>query len=412
MKKTPIIGLSLILVFLISALGIKIWLPERPPEPLIPPEIAMLIQGELGGQTESPGKIQDALRILFVGDTSFGENYHNDDFYESIGYNYSLRKVTKLLNSSDMVIANLETPLTDISKSPLDEKKQYIHWSDINKAPVSLRDHNIKYVSLANNHTMDYSAEGLLQTMITLQKNGIIWFGAGLNSLQAARPLHADFLVNEHPFNLVVASGFEYRTRYNWMYHFYAGENCSGVNRWKNRDAKHQIREIRQANQDAFIVAFPHWGDNYKFRSGKQTKLAHSLIEAGSDLVIGHGAHMLQEIEYYRGKWILYSLGNFILNSPGRYQKLGAAPFSLAASLDVVEKAGELGLALHIYPIFSDNRISNYQPRLVTKEELSEVEEIILQHSPDSDFLQEKLQTREDKIGFFFSLELETSEKS
>jgi len=351
-----------------------------------------------------PKKAGKGLSVLFVGDTSFGESYHKKSFFESKGYDHFLEKVDPLIQRSDLVIANLETPLTDLPKSPLFWKKKYTHWGDPRKAPTALKNHNIGFVSLANNHTMDYDVEGLLQTLQVLKESGIVSFGAGLNASQALKPLRRHLMLGDRSFHLVVASGFEYKRLYNYIYRFYAKEDRGGVNRWTRKDAAQQIRAIRQADRHAFIVAFPHWGRNYRFKTRGQTKLAHTLIEAGSDLVIGHGAHILQEIEFYRDKWILYSLGNFVFNSPGRYQKEHVDPFSLAVSLDAVDRDGQLSLILRIYPVFSDNRLTGYQPRLVTREELDRVRSILLQRSPDPVYLQKQLKAGKDEVGFFLAL--------
>ncbi len=378
------------------------WLPR--PSQSVSPDIAEFLQEETESYEVSSEKIEGGLSILFAGDTSFGENYQKKDFFESREYDYFLKELTPLLNRSDIVIANLETPLTDLVKSPLSGRKKYIHWGDVNKVPEVLKDHDIRFVSLANNHSLDYGVEGLLQTLVALKKEGIAWFGAGMSASEASRPLRLHSVVNGHPFHLIVVSGFEYRRRYDLLYRFYASGKSGGVNRWTRRDAAKQVREIRKSDDHAFIVAFPHWGDNYSFRNKEQTKLAHTLIEAGCDLVIGHGAHILQEVEQYKGKWILYSLGNFVFNSPGRYQSERVEPFSLAASLDVTDKSGSLAFMLRLYPIFSDNLISNYQPRFATDGELDRVRDIILQHSPDPENLSKQIDIRKDEIGPFLTL--------
>ena len=96
-----------------------------------------------------------AIDVLFVGDTSFGENYHDSNFFENRQYDFFLEKLVPLLKQPDFVIANLETPITNLLTSPLDRKKKYIHWADIRKTPKTLKKYNIHCVSLANNHTMD-----------------------------------------------------------------------------------------------------------------------------------------------------------------------------------------------------------------------------------------------------------------
>lgn len=346
------------------------------------------------------------LRILFVGDTSFGNNYLSQNFLKSRGYDSFLEEFIPLLHRADLVVANLETPITNLLSSPFAGKKQYLHWNDLNSAPEALKKHNIHVVSLANNHTLDYGLDGLRQTLEVLQKSGITYFGGGLIEEQSIKPLRYEFTFDGNVFPLMAIAGFEYRWSYDKRYGFYAKGNAGGVNCWTEKKAANQLRMMRKAYLHTFIVAFPHWGGNYRFRTKKQIKLAHSLIDAGADLVIGHGAHMLQEIENYRGRWIIYSLGNFVFNSPGRYQKKNVSAFSLAASLEVTEKGGLFNLTLRLYPIFSDNRITNYHPRLVTKEERNRVQHILLQHSPNPKNLQKELKVGQDEIGQFLSLNI------
>ena len=339
--------------------------------------------------------------VLFVGDTSFGENYHDNNFFENRQYDFFLEKLVPLLEQTDFVVANLETPITNLQTSPLAKKKKYIHWANMRKTPETLKKHNIHYVSLANNHTMDYGVKGLLQTTAVLDKHQIQWFGAGLNAPRASQPLHLKFTIGQNIFRLIVVAGFEHRSHYKRKYNYYATENAGGVNGWKQQKAINQLRQIRQSNAEAFIVAYPHWGKNYSFKTRKQTNLAHTLIDAGADLVIGHGAHILQEIENYRGHWILYGLGNFVFNSSGRYQKRKVDPFSLTAKLNVSCKKNGLALKLVLYPIFSDNRLSNYQSRPVTKKEMDRVQDIIFQRSPLS--LRQAMKAGKDETGFFLS---------
>ncbi|MBW1742511.1 MAG: CapA family protein [Deltaproteobacteria bacterium] len=353
-----------------------------------------------------PSLSQRSLHVLFVGDTSFGENYHDKSFFESRGYDFFLKELDPLLCQSDLVIANLETPLTNLDRSFLEGKKRFIHWGDIQKTPKTLQDHHIRFVSLANNHTLDYGIVGLLQTQEALNKNDIAWFGAGADELEASEPLRRSFTVEGYPFELIVVSGFAYGPRHDSLFHCYANGDVGGVKMWTIRRAADQLLRIRQADNNAFIVAFPHWGQDCQFKDDGQTKLAHTLIDAGADLVIGHGSHIFQEIEQYRGRWIIYSLGNFAFNFPGSCQKFNAHPFSLTASLEVTRQEESLVLALKLYPILSDNLICHYQPRLVTNEELSRIKDILIWRSLEPAFLQKHVRTGEDKVGGFLALEM------
>jgi len=141
------------------------------------------------------------LTFVFLGDTSFGENYQEeierrggDNVLKTKGYEHSLKRFAPFLRQADLVIANLETPVTDLPSSPLTGKKVCVHHSDPVEAPRVLKEHNIGAVSLANNHTLDYGIMGLRQSLEALEEHDIQWFGAGTDEASAAEPLRF-----EHP---------------------------------------------------------------------------------------------------------------------------------------------------------------------------------------------------------------------
>ena len=346
------------------------------------------------------------LSLVLVGDTSFGENYQEkierrggENILKTKGYEYSLKNFAPFLRQADLVIANLETPVTDLPSSPLAGKKSYLHWSDPFKTPKVLKEHNISVVSLANNHTLDYGMKGLQQSLKALKKHDIQWLGAGRDEGSAVQPLRFDYQLGGQLFRFVIAAGFEHRKNYDEVYSFYADGDRGGTNAWTVDRATEQMKATRNANPNAFVVAYPHFGKNYAWKTEEQTRLAQALIDAGANLVIGHGAHMLQEVEQYRGRWIIYNLGNFVFNSSGRYQKNNMDPFSLVARLDVAEKKDAIILSLRLYPIFSDNLITNFQPHFVTDEQFRRVQELLLHRSSNEGHLRNTMGTGEDKFG-------------
>ena len=117
----------------------------------------------------------------------------------------------------------------------------------------------------------------------------------------------------------------------------------------------------------------------------------------------------LQEIEQYKGKWIIYGLGNFVFNSPGRYQKRNAKPYSLAAMLNIREITGRFRLTLQLYPIFSDNLITNYQPRLADSQHLQEIRELLMSDNAGARRTTRMPGSSKDEIGWHFTLDLGTA---
>ncbi len=344
--------------------------------------------------------------ITFVGDTSFGENYQikldGENLIKSKGRAYSLQGVAPLLRASDLVIANLETPLTLKKNSPLEGRKKIILWSDPVESPKVLRDHNISVVSLANNHALDYGVEALAETFESLKKNRIKWFGAGLTASDARRPYRKKIVIGDKTVPLVVISAFEYRPIYKRRYGFYAKSHSPGVNRLTIKRICNQIVRLKSKTPRPFVIVYPHWGENYLWHTSDQAFQARAMAEAGADLIVGHGAHMLGGIERNGAAWTLYSLGNFVFNSPGRYSKLEAPPYGLIACMSMKSEAETISIQLRLYPILTHNQKTGFQSRPVNEQEVNEVVRLIKNHSPSVP--NEMFELKSDHFGYFFEL--------
>jgi len=358
-------------------------------------------------ESQANGHIE--FKILFGGDFSFGENYQNrlqEKGYENIlekkGYDYSLNNFQDILLDSDYVVLNLETVITDIPTSIHEGEKSYIHYSDPEKTGIYLSKYSVNAVSLANNHSFDFGKDGLLQTLTVLEENKIEWFGAGRNVSEASFPIFKTFEVGEEEFNLAMLGVFEYRESYDENYNFYANAQKAGVNSFDLDRTISQIQRIKTFDPDAFVVVYPHWGENYSWKSEKQTEIGHKLIDFGADLILGHGAHKIQEVEYYNGKWIVYSLGNFMFNSPGRYGDYNDSPYSFIAVISLIENNKEISKNLKLYPIFSDNKITNYQPRFLLEEEFDLMTAKLFEE--ENRLSNELINFGQDDFGYFIGL--------
>lgn len=277
----------------------------------------------------------DSLSLLFLGDTHFGDNYQYDpkhnrgvNFIEEYGYDYFFENVKDVLAASDVTLCNLETPLTT-NLAPVSAIKPYLHWSVPGNTTKYFSRYNIKNISLGNNHVFDQGISGFKKTISSLQNAGMHYFGAGTNSDEAIKPL----IIDKNGAKLVIFGGFEYRASYDTLYSFYSDSTKAGVNKLDTVNLNHWIVKYRKEFPEAKIIIYPHWGSNYKQVNLKQIAFAHSWINAGADMIIGHGAHTVQQIEKYNGKWIIYNIGNFIFNAPGRYKTTGAKPYSLMIKL-------------------------------------------------------------------------------
>ncbi len=355
-------------------------------------------------------KNNEKFEFIFAGDTSFGENYQErikqtgrESILDRFGYEYGLKKLKSIMTNADFVVMNLETPITDYTQSPFEGQKDYIHWTDKEKAPKTLISHNVSLVSLANNHTFDYGIAGYDQTISILKEYNLPVIGSGANINQAGQPFICEINFEDKKITIAIIAAFEDVPSYRNKYKVYADAKKPGLMPLDVNFIADQVKKIKILDPDAFVILCPHWGNNYQWCNKTQTNLSDSLFLCGVDLIIGHGSHMIQEFEKRNHKLVLYSIGNFMFNSPGRYEKMQAPPYSFIASLNVRMVNNQPDIQLKLYPIVSDNKITNYQPRFVNKSELNDLSKLLLQKKlmADSDYL---LGSKQDQFGYYFQV--------
>ena len=357
----------------------------------------------------------EPVDLLFLGDTSFGESYQErraEEGEENVlvnrGYDYLIENFARILQDVNFVIANLETPITNIAVSPFAGRKDYIHYADVEKTPSTLRRHGFDLVSLANNHSLDFGLRGLAQTLDLLQANGIESCGAGLDEPQARTPYVHEIGVGDETLYLAVFCAFELRETYQDEYAYYANGEVGGVNPLAIEKITADVQLLRRAHPNAFTVAFLHWGNNYRLATEEQRMLGRALVDAGIDLVIGQGAHLLQELEYYRGHWIVYGLGNFVFASPGRYERYKAHPYGMIARLRLEPRDGAVHKAIRLYPIMTDNTMTNYHTRFVSEDEFAEVKTILATQSFIKAGFNTVVHSASDQYGWYLEFDLDS----
>lgn len=243
-----------------------------------------------------------AVNLIFGGDVTL-----TDAYTDKVGKNHQWAfSQLEEFRQADVSMVNLEAPFTSVAQ-PLPGKKFNF------KAPIDnvqvLQNGGIDIVNLANNHAMDYQSAGLLETTQTLQKAGIQSIGAGENSKAARRPVIME----------VKGKKVAYLGYYDADLHAATADNA-GTNPRHNDRVAADIKALRK--QVDWIVVNYHWGEELaKYPGDWQIDLARFTIDQGADLVVGHHAHVLQGAEVYKGRPIVYSLGNFIFggNSTSDY---------------------------------------------------------------------------------------------
>ncbi|MEX2461866.1 MAG: CapA family protein [Paenibacillaceae bacterium] len=255
----------------------------------------------------TPSSISEAaddpnlIHLTFVGDILLASGV--ETLMKKNGYNYPYTDVKDFLQRPDLTIADLETPITDRGELI---KKEYNYRSSPLALPA-LKEAGIDLVNLANNHVMDYGTEGLLDTFDHLDHTGILRVGAGHDAAEAFEPV----IVVKNGMKIAFLGFSHVVPDVSWK----AGVKHPGVA--DTYDYKGPVLAIEKARAKAdLVVVITHWGvERTDTPVTYQTDLAHRFIDAGADLVIGSHPHVLQSIEAYKGKWIAYSLGNFIFTT-------------------------------------------------------------------------------------------------
>jgi len=321
--------------------------------------------------------------ITFAGDTSLGDWYlqkpNRKKELKRLNHNPSsfFKGVKELVKSSDHFILNLETVLAE-KPSGFIEGKQYPNYDTPKRTLNVLKDLGVSAVSLANNHTMDFGPKVMMQTIKQLNKAGIESYGAGKNLKEAAKPLKIKLKGEKNSKNIYLITGMRASKRYIEDYGFIAEKRKPGVNSLNLEEITNEIKRIRKRDSKAIIVVSPHWqGLDYKWITSKIEKRCRKFLEEGADFVFAHGTHMANHIEKNENGTIVYSIGNFVFNSPGRYKKLQAPPFSLITKLQITENKGNWSVEPEFYPIVTDNKLTNFNVRKVNKLESNELLNIL-----------------------------------
>ena len=239
-----------------------------------------------------------SLRVVFVGDIMLDDTpgqvvaAGRDPF----------AAVADLLRDADYRIGNLECPIATVGQ-PMESK---IYSFRAHPRVLPMLERYIDAVSVANNHSGDYGKAAFLETLAQLDSKGILHFGGGANATSAHRPLWLE----RNGLRIAVLGYNEFKPR-----SFEAGAMTPGIAWSEDSHVVSDIRAARKAGADV-VIPFMHWGwERETTPSERQRKLARKMIDAGADIVVGSHPHVVQGAEIYKGKPIIYSLGNFIFDS-------------------------------------------------------------------------------------------------
>ena len=297
-----------------------------------------------------------SFTISAVGDCTFGtdENFAYEGSmpakYDEVGdFNYFFENVKSVFEEDDLTIVNFEGTLTD---STIREDKQFAFKADKSYAEI-LTDGFVEAANLANNHSKDYGEQSYNDTMDALDEAGITNFGYDRVAIKKVKGIKVG-LVGTY----VLADGL-------------------GV----KDSMEKNIQDLKDEGAQVIIASF-HWGEEKaEYPNDVQVELAHAAIDAGADLVLGHHPHVLQGIETYKGKNIVYSLGNFCFGGNSSPSDMDTMIFQQTFTL----KGGKLqeDNVTNIIPcsISSVEDYNNYQPTPAAGEKETEILNKITQRS-------------------------------
>ena len=248
-----------------------------------------------------------SISLIAVGDIAFSERIER--CIKEHGHDYPFRNIKSIISSGDLLFGNLESPITDASV------RNESHYSKLTDDQVlgnrvylkaspsvigSLKAARFSVLSIANNHILDYQRQGLIDTISNLSEAGISPVGAGLNLRFARRPAIVEVKSRKIGF---LAYSYTYEaTRGNY--------GCAPL--WKFL-VRQDVKFLRN-RVDIVVVSF-HYGKEFSFVPSKfQRSISHFAIDSGADIILGHHPHVVQPVEIYKGKIIIYSLGNFLFD--------------------------------------------------------------------------------------------------
>lgn len=243
----------------------------------------------------------DSITIGFAGDVMIGRGVNTA--ISNRGYIYPWGNVLPLLRSMDMNIINLEAALTQSDKRVF---KTFNFKATPDKVKT-LTEASITAVNLANNHILDFSEEGLVETIQTLDGANIKHVGAGTNAQEAQKPI----ILRKKDIAIGILGFTDNEARWK------ADMNSSGTNYisiYSKEDCNKALMAIAKLhNETDFVVVSIHWGPNMNEEPDSHfIDFAHEMIDQGADIIHGHSAHNFQGIEVYKHKLILYDTGDFV----------------------------------------------------------------------------------------------------
>ena len=295
--------------------------------------------------------------ISLAGDCSFGKlsihSYENtfNDYFDRYGAGYFFQNVKSLFEADDLTLVNFEGVLTE--SKDLQEKEynikgrqEFIHV---------LTEGSVEAVSFGNNHRFDYGQQGMDDT------------------IAAFHDINMVYAYDEHVGIYETESGI--KIGYVSINEVYDEEKVEVF-------LEQGIAALKE--ECDLILTCCHWGEEtHHYPEEYQVELGRKCIDWGADLVVGCHPHVLQGIDYYNGKYIIYSLGNFCFGGHKNPKDKNAMIVQATATVDANGPVGELQLKVIPCRISGKNDINDYCPYIPEGERFDEIIGLVNQYSAD-----------------------------
>ncbi len=313
------------------------------------------VQQDEEDQQEDQQSEPVSITISAAGDCTLGtDEYFNQStslnaYYDSNGPEYFFRNVKSIFEADDLTIVNMEGTLTEETAR---QDKTYAFKGPAEYTQI-LTDGAVEAANLANNHSHDYGDQSYTDTIEALDAAGITNFGYERTAVMD---------VNGVKVGLV------------GTYELAEGMGCED-------EMISNIKAVEEQGAQIVIVSF-HWGiEKENYPTENQVNLAHSAIDNGADLVLGHHPHVLEGIEVYNGKNIVYSLGNFCFGGNSNPSDKDTMIFQQTFTVQDGELIEDNVTNIIPCSVSSESGYNNYQPTPLEGDEADRVMERIEEYS-------------------------------
>ena len=279
-----------------------------------------------------------SLTLSVVGDCTLGtdETFDYDTslnaYYENYGADYFLQNVKDIFSADDLTIANFEGTLTDSDER---EDKTFAFKAPASYASI-LTGGSVEAVNTANNHSHDYGEQSFNDTLAALDDAGIVHFGYDETAVMDVKGIKVGLV---------------------GIYELYDHLE-------REQQLKDNIAKVKADGAQLIVVIF-HWGNETEtVPDSNQTTLGRIAIDEGADLVCGHHPHVLQGIETYKGRNIVYSLGNFCFGGNSSPSDMDTMIYQQAFTIDAdgVKKDNVTNIIPCSISSAAYDGYNNYQP--------------------------------------------------